>query len=79
MVNSYDKVVKRLVEYRKRLGWSQEKMCRKLNLSQSYYSRLESGRNVISYEALELLMQCDCDIDLLITLSCFSEWCHGNV
>lgn len=67
MVNSYDKVVKRLVEYRKRLGWSQEKMCRKLNLSQSYYSRLESGRNVISYEALELLMQCDCDIDLLIT------------
>lgn len=48
MVNSYDKVVKRLVEYRKRLGWSQEK--KKGNSSGSAVSAVyyrEKGR--VSY------------------------------
>lgn len=67
MINSYDKIIKRLIEYRKRIGVSQKKMGETVNLTQSYYCRLETGTNVISNDTLQRLMEADCDVDFLIT------------
>lgn len=72
-MGSYDKVLRRLVSYRQKNNMTQEGMSRILNISQSQYSKLELGKTVISYNALNELKNHDWDIDFIITGNSYSD------
>ncbi len=67
MGRSYEGTIKRLTEYRRMLGFTQEKMSEVVNLTQSHYSKLERGTKIISSEVLSKLLDNSCDVDYLIT------------
>lgn len=49
MSATYNEVLKRLVEERKRLGLSQQEMARLIYITQSNYSKVEKGLHRLSY------------------------------
>ncbi len=67
MGSSYEGAIRRLTEYRRMLGLTQEKMSEVVNLTQSHYSKLERGTKIISNDVLSKLMKNACDVDYLIT------------
>jgi len=62
--------IKNLKLLRKALKLSQENMARKLNISNSYYSHLESGKRKIS---LDLAYKISCIFNLTIEEVFFAE------
>lgn len=63
----YDKVLKRLNEERKRNNWSQDFISRKLWITQSHYSKMESGKKRFSYKELQRLSEIGIDIQYIFT------------
>lgn len=59
---SYSDVLKRLIEERHRLGWSQYEISQCICMSQSDYNKVEHGRRRLSY--CELKGLCDSEIDV---------------
>lgn len=67
MVDSYDEVLRRLKEYRKKMMMSQVDMCKKMGITQSHYSKIERREKVMSYDAFVALCDNGVDIDFLVT------------
>lgn len=55
MSATYNEMLKRLIEERKRLGLSQQQMARLVHITQSNYSKVEKGLHRLSYEELKYL------------------------
>ena len=63
----YGEIPHRLQEYRKYMSKNQEEMGELLCVSQSHYCRLESGRNILSFEIIRTFWAKGGDIFWLIT------------
>lgn len=62
---------KNLKQRRKQLGYTQEQICEKLNISYSHYVKLENGINAPSFETLITISNTlNVSIDSLIFKSC---------
>ncbi len=55
MSATYNEVLIRLIEERKRLGLSQKEMARLVYITQSNYSKVEKGLHRLSYEEVKYL------------------------
>lgn len=62
MSATYNEMLKRLIEERKRLGLSQQQMARLVHITQSNYSKVEKGLHRLSYEELKYLSKANIDI-----------------
>lgn len=67
MSATYNEVLKRLVEERKRLGLSQQEMARLIYITQSNYSKVEKGLHRLSYEELKYFSKAKVDIFYIFT------------
>lgn len=67
MSATYNEVLKRLIEERKRLGLSQDEMARLVYITQSNYSKVEKGGHRLSYEELKYLSKSKVDIFYIFT------------
>jgi transcriptional regulator with XRE-family HTH domain len=67
MSNSYDKFLRRLIQYREKLKLTQKEAGTLLGKDQSQLSKMELGKTVVSYEMLENLDGAGWDIDYLVT------------
>ena len=61
----YEEVLQRIKEERNRFGWSQETISQKLKMTQSHYSKTESGKKRFSYQELRLLNDIGIDLDYI--------------
>ena len=67
MSATYNEMLKRLIEERKRLGLSQQQMARLVHITQSNYSKVEKGLHRLSYEELKYLSKVNIDILYIFT------------
>lgn len=67
MNSNYSEIVKRLMEYREKLGLTQIQMSEKLGIDQSHYSKIELGKKIMSWESIESFYEKGGDIDYLVT------------
>mgnify|MGYP003496293445 FL=1 len=67
MSATYNEVLKRLIEERKRLGLSQKEMAQLVHITQSNYSKVEKGLHRLSYEELKYLSKAKVDIFYIFT------------
>lgn len=67
MKDSYDGVLMRLREYRKKMNLKQSEICEKMGITQSHYSKIERREKIISNESLMKLCESGMDIDFLVT------------
>ena len=67
MSATYNEMLKRLIEERKRLGLSQQEMARLVHITQSNYSKVEKGFHRLSYEELKYLSKAKVDIFYIFT------------
>ena len=67
MDNTYNSFLKRLNQDRVKRNISQTKMGEILGMTQSYYSKVEKGKNLISFSGLIRLYEQSFDIDYLVT------------
>ncbi len=67
MSATYNEMLKRLIEERKRLGLSQKEMARLVYITQSNYSKVEKGFHRLSYEELKYLSKAKVDIFYIFT------------
>lgn len=67
MSATYNEVLKRLIEERKRLGLSQQEMARLVHITQSNYSKVEKGLHRLRYEELKYLSKANVDIFYIFT------------
>ena len=66
MRSSYEDFLRRLNQYRMRLNMTQEAASSALGITQSQFSKMELGRTIMPYKALEALIGLGWDIDYLI-------------
>lgn len=62
-----DMMLRRLLKYRRGLGLSQTDFAKSIGSSQTNYSEIERGINIMSYRVLNGLYQCNCDFDYFFT------------
>ena len=55
MYSTITDIAHRLYLYRKKLNKNQEEMCKVLDVTQSYYNKLENGQHLISFHSLQSL------------------------
>ena len=67
MSATYNEVLERLIEERKRLGLSQQEMASLVHITQSNYSKVEKGLHRLSYEELKYLSKANIDIFYIFT------------
>ena len=67
MSATYNEVLKRLMEERKRQGLSQNEMARLVHITQSNYSKVEKGLHRLSYDELKYLSKTNVDIIYIFT------------
>lgn len=67
MNESYQNVLQRLKEERKRKKWSQEQISRQLRMSQSHYSKVELGKRRFTYYEVQYLYGLDVDAHYIFT------------
>lgn len=67
MNESYQNVLQRLKEERKRMKWSQEQISRQLRMSQSHYSKVELGKRRFTYYEVQYLYGLDVDAHYIFT------------
>lgn len=67
MSSTYDDVLKRLIEERHRLLWTQKEMSRCVRMEQSNYSKVELGLRRLSYYDLKYLCETDVDVHYIYT------------
>ncbi|MCI9139305.1 helix-turn-helix domain-containing protein [bacterium 1XD42-8] len=63
----YEEVLQRIKEERNSFGWSQDTISQKLRMTQSHYSKTESGKKRFSYQELRLLNDIGIDLDYVFT------------
>lgn len=64
---TYDDVLKRLIEERHRLSWTQKEMSKCVRMEQSNYSKVELGLRRLSYYDLKYLCETDVDVHYIYT------------
>ncbi len=62
----YEDLCERMKNYRKRLGYNQTEMGKKLGISQDDYSKRENGHIIISFNNIKSLQKLGIDIDELV-------------
>lgn len=67
MSNHYEEFLKRLVQYRKQMHMTQDRISRELEITQSQLSKQELGKTIMTYKSLVRLMNMGWDIDYLFT------------
>ena len=67
MSATYNEVLERLIEERKRLGLSQQERASLVHITQSNYSKVEKGLHRLSYEELKYLSKANIDIFYIFT------------
>lgn len=67
MCITYNAVLKRLIEERKRLSLSQKDMAQYVHMSQSNYSKVEKGLRRLDFYELKYLCEADVDIHYVYT------------
>jgi len=67
MSATYNEMLKRLIEERRRLGLSQREMSRLVYITQSNYSKVEKGVHRLSYEEVKYLSKAHVDIFYIFT------------
>lgn len=67
MCSSYEDFLRRLNQYRQRLNMTQEETSSALGITQSQFSKMELGKTIMPYKALELLIGMGWDVDYLVT------------
>lgn len=67
MSASYDEVLRRLTEERKRLGLSQKDMAQIVHITQSNYSKVEKSLHRLSYEEVKYLSKAKIDVYYIFT------------
>lgn len=67
MNESYQNVLQRLKEERKRKKWSQEQISRQLRMSQSHYSKVELGKRRFTYYEVQYLYGLEVDAHYIFT------------
>ena len=67
MSESYQNVLQRLKEERKRKKWSQEQISRQLRMSQSHYSKVELGKRRFTYYEVQYLYGLEVDAHYIFT------------
>lgn len=67
MRDSYDDVLTRLRQYRKKMKLKQSEICEQMGITQSHYSKIERRDKIISNESLMKLCENGIDIDYLVT------------
>ena len=67
MENQYQRIPCHLYEYRKRLNFTQDQFSKMWNLSQNYYTELESGHYRLTYENLIQFSKNGGDVAYIIT------------
>lgn len=66
-MGSYDSMLEWLIQYRKRLGMTQEQLGENIGMSQERYSYLENGVTKISAQNLKAFIELGWNVDYLIT------------
>lgn len=67
MSATYEDVLKRLIEERHRLSWTQKEMSKCVRMEQSNYSKVELGLRRLSYYDLKYLCETDVDVHYVYT------------
>lgn len=67
MSATYEDVLKRLIEERHRLSWTQKEMSKCVRMEQSNYSKVELGLRRLSYYDLRYLCETDVDVHYIYT------------
>lgn len=67
MRSNYEDFLRRLNQYRLRLNMTQEETSNALGITQSQFSKMELGKTIMPYKALELLISMGWDVDYLVT------------
>lgn len=67
MRSSYEDFLRRLNQYRLHLNMTQEETSNALGITQSQFSKMELGKTIMPYKALELLIRMGWDVDYLVT------------
>ena len=78
MSATYNEMLKRLIEERKRLGLSQQQMARLVHITQSNYSKVEKGLHRLSYEELKYAyVELCCYLGIIYLLIVLND-CRSN-
>lgn len=67
MSNHYEEFLKRLVQYRKQMNMTQDRVSQELEITQSQLSKQELGKTIMTYKSLVRLMNLGWDMDYLFT------------
>ena len=67
MCISYNDVLKRLIEERNRMAWSQKEMSQHIHMNQSNYSKVELGLRRLSYYEVKHLYEVGVDVYYIYT------------
>lgn len=67
MNSSYEDFLRRLSQYRHRINMTQEATSKALGITQSQFSKMELGKTIMPYKALETLIHMGWDVDYLVT------------
>lgn len=67
MRNSYEDFLRRLNLYRQRLNMTQKETSNVLGITQSQFSKMELGKTIMPYRALQHLVNMGWDVDYLVT------------
>lgn len=67
MRSNYEDFLRRLNQYRLRLNMTQEETSNALGITQSQFSKMELGKTIMPYKALEHLICMGWDVDYLVT------------
>ena len=62
----YEDLCERMKNYRKKLGFNQTEMGKRLGISQDDYSKRENGHIIISFKNIKALQELGADIDELV-------------
>lgn len=87
MKMSYEDVLCRLKEERRRLAWTQKEMSQQIRMSQSHYSKVEIGTRHLTYDELKYMCETDIDMHYIFSglrgsseyLSFFLEHSYGEL
>lgn len=76
-MGEYSDVLKRLIVFRKNIGFTQSEIASKLGIPQEQYSCIENGKSKLTYPNMLVLREYGADIDYLITGRNYDDLCKN--
>lgn len=76
-MGEYSDVLKRLIVFRKNIGYTQSEIASKLGIPQEQYSCIENGKSKLTYPNMLVLREYGVDIDYLITGRNYDDLCNN--